>query len=51
MNQQQGRALDHYLTMPPADCEEDGHDWHRLGQDEEGTTYYRCRRCGEECDV
>lgn len=48
MNQQQGRALDHYLTTPPADCKEDGHSWHRIGQDAEGTTYFKCRRCGQE---
>lgn len=50
MNQQEGRALDHYLTTPPSDCKEDGCDWKWIGQDEDGRNYYKCRRCGEECE-
>lgn len=50
MTPEQGRALDHQLTTPPSTCDEDGHDWHRLGTDAEGTTYYICRRCRHEDD-
>ncbi|WAX22765.1 hypothetical protein MAJJADAN_00003 [Pseudomonas phage Amjad_SA] len=50
MTPEQGRALDRRLTVPPYDCDEDGHAWQWLDQDEDGTNYYRCRQCGEECE-
>ena len=31
-------------------CEDEGHDWRFIGQAEDGTTFYRCRRCGAECE-
>lgn len=48
MNSKQRQQLDHQLTTPPSDCDDDGHSWKRLGQDEDGCTYYKCRRCGRE---
>lgn len=48
MNREEREALDHYLTTPPWDCEEDGHKWVNLGCDSDGTCYYRCAVCGEE---
>lgn len=48
MTREEGEALDHYLTTPPWDCEEDGHKWKYLGQDEYDTSYYKCVVCGEE---
>jgi hypothetical protein len=27
-------------------CEENGHSWQFAGRAEDGTTFYRCRRCG-----
>jgi len=27
-------------------CEANGHDWTYAGRAEDGTTFYRCRRCG-----
>ena len=50
MNQREGRELDRHLTDPPPTCEEDGHSWRYLGQNSEGDTYYKCRRCGQESE-
>lgn len=50
MTPEQGRALDHQLTTPPSDCEEEGHDWHYLGHNPEGDAYYICRRCRQESE-
>ena len=50
MAPEQGRALDHHLTTPARTCEDDGHDWKYCGHDDEGHTYYKCRRCGQESE-
>ena len=50
MNTKEGAAYDHWLTTPPSNCEDDGHDWVFLGRDSEGNSCYRCRRCGMEDD-
>lgn len=31
-------------------CEEDGHVWIKTGEHEDGTCFYRCRRCGEQAE-
>lgn len=35
-----------YLFEPPENCEELGHVWLFMGRAEDGTLFYRCRRCG-----
>lgn len=34
-----------------SNCEEDGHHWIYLGSAEDGTSFYRCRRCGLEGEL
>lgn len=35
---------------PPHDCEEDGHDYRRIGEANDGTAFYRCRFCKDEIE-
>lgn len=48
MNSQQSKAYDLWKTTPPHSCEEDNHNWKRLGQTEDGCTFIKCRECGKE---
>lgn len=50
MNQQQGKAYDLWKNTPPHSCEDDDHSWKRLGQTEDGDTFYKCRECQEEVE-
>lgn len=50
MTPEQGAALDRQLTTPPSDCEEEGHNWHYLGQTFYGQANYICRRCRQESE-
>ena len=37
------------LQGPDAwDCDSDGHDWQKVGTAPDGTTFIRCKKCGEE---
>jgi hypothetical protein len=31
-------------------CEEIGHDWRLIGTADDGTTFFKCRKCGEETE-
>lgn len=31
-------------------CEENGHSWQFTGEADDGTKFYRCRRCGAETE-
>ena len=35
-------------TPEDEDACEEGHDWRFTGEAEDGTKFFRCRRCGEE---
>ena len=42
-----------YDAMEPAEyfgCEENDHDWRFTGRASDGTTFYRCPKCGAEVD-
>lgn len=33
-----------------SNCEDEGHDWKHTGTAEDGTSFYKCRRCGIETE-
>ena len=46
------RAYDAQMPEEEGDCEENGHDWHRLpGEAKDGTRFARCAKCGEEVEI
>ncbi|MNR08602.1 hypothetical protein D3C85_1247680 [compost metagenome] len=50
MNQKQGQQYDHWKMSIPHDCEDDDHNWKRLGETPDGDVFWKCRECGGEME-
>lgn len=45
------KDYDFYMPEPDYwDCEDDGHEYKLLGCTEDGAAFYKCKKCGEECE-
>lgn len=45
------KNCDYYMPEPDCwDCEDDGHDYKLLSCTEDGSAFYKCLECGEECE-